>query len=140
MKQVTEHLPLLPGAIYHSRNHPEILFVLEAIAAHGQSCDQPMVQYRAITPTRDAPAGSLWTMDTGIFRNRMCRLTQPHLLDILWDGAWPEAQPHVGATARQLLSLSVLDLIQRTPQHRQIVLARSGCLWTPAELSAFVKG
>lgn len=130
------HLALLPGAIYHSVNSPDILFVIEEIAAHGQACDCPMVQYRAITPTRDMPAGSLWSIDSGVFRRRMVRLWQQSKLDALWDGQWQTESPAMSKNARKLLGLSVLSLCQRHPEMKRVFLSRSACLWSLDELLA----
>ncbi|MDK9790189.1 hypothetical protein [Vibrio sp. D431a] len=40
---------------------------VESISRYGHSCSTEFIQYRNLAPTKDYPAGQLWTLELDIF-------------------------------------------------------------------------
>lgn len=54
--------------IYYSKSG--IPFQVLHIARHGQDCSWPMVVYKNLEPTIDAPINTIWTIAESIFLRR----------------------------------------------------------------------
>lgn len=125
--------PILPGAVFHSPRNPHILFVVEEVARHAQDCSHPMVSFRNITPTRDAPAGTLWTLDKSIFRKRMIALDDAKK-DLLWDGHCELFDEATGLNARRWLARAILCGFRNNPEQHHHILRETRSLWSESEL------
>lgn len=54
-----------PNHVYFSPTG--IRFHVICMAKHGQDCSWPMVIYTNLEPTKDMPAGEIWTIAESIF-------------------------------------------------------------------------
>lgn len=54
-----------PGKTYRSPSG--LKFEVLYLARHAQDCSWPMVVYRNLEPTKDAPTGTVWTIAESIF-------------------------------------------------------------------------
>lgn len=52
-------------------------------AKHGQDCTVPMVVYVNLTPTFDAPTGTVWTVSESFFLGRFSELGDINLNELI---------------------------------------------------------
>lgn len=56
------------------RSPSGLRFEVDCIARHAQDCSWPMVVYKNLEPTRDAPTGTVWVIAESIFLRTFSRV------------------------------------------------------------------